>query len=57
MSSERHVVGPNAPADHDGREGIEDHERGVDGPFCLDETTVNDDKTGNTLESNDSGGS
>ena len=53
---EPHLVGPEDPAEEDGTEGVEGHEGAVDGPFVLHPAGVEDDETGDRLESDQGGG-
>ena len=50
MLAEGHFVGPQDPADHDGRVGVEGHEGAVDGPFPFDDAGVKDDEAGDGLK-------
>nr|GMC63170.1 hypothetical protein CDL12_06077 [Ipomoea batatas] len=43
LLAEGHLICPGDPADDDGGEGVERHEGGVDGPFFLDNASVEDD--------------
>ena len=56
MVSKRNFVAPYHPANQDGGEGIEGHESGVDGPFALDDTGVQDGESWHRLQP-DKGGS
>ena len=55
MFPERDLVAPDDPADEDGREGVKSHEGGVDGPFALDDTGVQDGESGHGLQPDEGG--
>ena len=50
MFSECNFVAPNHPANEDGAEGIECHERGIDGPFALNDACVQDHESRHRLQ-------
>jgi hypothetical protein len=50
LRAEGHAVAPQAPYDHHRSEGIHRHEGGVDGPFLLDDTAVEDNEARHALQ-------
>ena len=57
MGSECDFISPYHPAEEDGGEGIEPHESGVDGPFALDDTCVQNHESWHRLQADDGGSS
>ena len=55
MFPESDFIGPYNPADEDHAEGIETHKGGVDGPFALDDTCVQDHKPWHRLQPDEGG--
>jgi len=50
LSAERHLIPPNNPTDEHSSESVESHEGGVNRPFMLDPTGVENDETWNALQ-------
>ena len=50
MISKCDFVAPDDPADEHGGEGIETHESGIDGPFALHNTGVQDHESWHRLQ-------
>ena len=57
MFSEGDLVAPYDPANEDGGEGIEGHESRVDGPFALNDTSIQDGESWHRLQANEGGSS
>ena len=55
MFSEGDFIAPYDPADENGAEGIKGHEGGVDGPFALDDTCVQDHESWHRLQADEGG--
>ena len=51
--SECDFITPNDPDEEDGGEGVETHEGGIDGPFALDDTRVQDHESRHRLQADD----
>jgi hypothetical protein len=52
--AKRHVVCPDDPADPYGREGVQRHERRVDGPLLLNDAAIEDNQPWHALQAHES---